>query len=337
MMNDTAESRPSPDSGIDVSVVICTRNRVDSLLTLLTALSGEDTDELLVEIVIVDNNSTDGTRAAVESFGGNIRIRYLFEEKVGKCHALNRALDEGRLGDIVAFIDDDLAPERGWVKEVKATCDRWPDHDIFGGRTHVIFPDDEQIPGWAHDKRTHPLAFSVADCGESDIEITRGHWPTGGFFWLRSRVLTGGRRFPNLWLTEPGLLLGLQEDGCKGIWSGTVSSGHRIQPDLLRRETILRRMAQFGRELPYVIMPNPGLFRQARFFRDYPYLYVPLCLLKCLRWSLRLAQARLLRDADAQFVAEIQAIRQLCDRWETVCHWRRMRSFARAYWLRNVH
>jgi glycosyltransferase involved in cell wall biosynthesis len=70
---------------MDISAVITTYNRAGMLATALQALLRQHADGLRYEIVVVDNNSTDNTRAAVESLiaGGHTNLRYVFEPKQG--------------------------------------------------------------------------------------------------------------------------------------------------------------------------------------------------------------------------------------------------------------
>ena len=60
------------------------------------------------EVVVVDNNSTDDTRAVVASFAaaGDI-VRYVLEPAQGLSHARNRGV-AATSADIVAFTDDDV-------------------------------------------------------------------------------------------------------------------------------------------------------------------------------------------------------------------------------------
>jgi glycosyltransferase involved in cell wall biosynthesis len=328
-MSDTAETRPTPAPDIDLSVVICTRNRADSLAIVLTCLSSDEADGVRFEVVVVDNNSTDETRATVESFRNRLRIRYINEDRIGKYYALNRTLDEGGLGEIVAFIDDDLTLEPGWLKGVKAACDRWPEHDIFSGRSYVIFPEDMSLPNWAHNKKFHGCAFSVNDHGDRESELLRGSFPSGNHFWIRSRALSKGRRFAELLiLPEPGLLLGLQQHGCRGIWIGDVVVGHRVQQNLLDQTVILKRMVQFGRDFPYVRLPNSRVFWQARFFQKHPYLWAGLCAVNTVRWMVKYAVVLLSAESDDRFYARIRALIRFHDNWETVRSLGTLRRYA---------
>ena len=133
--------------GFDISVIICTRNRAASLHKTLTCLADADRTGLDFEIVVVNNGGTDDTAEVVRSFEDIFKIRLLFEPKqgvFGKSHALNRALDEGQLGNTVVVLDDDMSPHRDWFQGVKTLCDRWPDKDLFTGRSYVIWPRSEE-------------------------------------------------------------------------------------------------------------------------------------------------------------------------------------------------
>lgn len=144
---DTGASLESRQA-FDLSVVICTRNRAQSLCQLLDCLANDDRVGIRFEVVVVDNGDSDSTRAAVQSYDGALNLRYYVESRPGKCHAMNRALEEGALGEIVAFLDDDLSLEPGWLRGVKSGCERWPEHDIFSGRPMLFFQTTNRfLPG----------------------------------------------------------------------------------------------------------------------------------------------------------------------------------------------
>ena len=78
----------------DISVVISTYNRCDMLPAAVESVLAQDASGISYEVVIVDNNSTDKTREAVESFieRGHTNVRYVFEGQQGLSHARNAGI-----------------------------------------------------------------------------------------------------------------------------------------------------------------------------------------------------------------------------------------------------
>ena len=97
-----------------VSVVVCTRDRPDSVLVTLRSLLAVDYQPF--EIVLVDNApSSEATREAVlAAYGRDPRVRYVREPRPGLSCARNRGLAEAS-ADIVAFTDDDVTVDRWWL------------------------------------------------------------------------------------------------------------------------------------------------------------------------------------------------------------------------------
>ena len=79
------------------SVIISTHNRAESLRETLASQAKLETREDW-ELIVVDNNSTDHTRAVVEEAAKTfpVELRYLFEAEQGKFAALNQAIQTSR-------------------------------------------------------------------------------------------------------------------------------------------------------------------------------------------------------------------------------------------------
>lgn len=99
--------RPSARS---VTVAICTRRRPGPLRGCLAAVA-EAIGAAGREILVVDNGPDAETRAVAEAAGA----RYVQEPLPGLSRARNAALANAR-GEIVAFVDDDVTPEPGWLE-----------------------------------------------------------------------------------------------------------------------------------------------------------------------------------------------------------------------------
>lgn len=279
----------SADYRPDISVIICTQNRAGSLKLTLEHLAAADRNGIQAEVIVVDNAGRDNTKEVVDSFRQLIPVRYLYEPTVGVCgksHALNRALDAGGLGDIIAVMDDDISPHSGWFRGVMAICRRWPDKDLFSGDTYIIWPYDD-VPDWAKNARIHGWIFSGSRLGQSDLTLQDGRWFLGGHFWFRSRVLEGGRRFNDIWLTDAEFQLDLVEQGFCGVGGQDAAAGHRVQPELLRRDIALNRAKKTGACYAWLrLRPYRTRVKQARLLRAHPWLGRVFCLLNHLRWRL---------------------------------------------------
>jgi GT2 family glycosyltransferase len=100
-----------------VSVVLCTRNRPDSVLVTLRGLVAMRYRSF--EIVVVDNApSSDATKEVVlREFGSDPRIRYVREPQPGLSCARNRGVREAT-ADIIAFTDDDVKVDPWWLNGI---------------------------------------------------------------------------------------------------------------------------------------------------------------------------------------------------------------------------
>lgn len=153
---------------VDITLLVCTYNRCDDLRELLeTAIAQETGGQFTYEILVVDNNSTDGTRQVVEELiaGGHHNLRYLFEGQQGKSHALNSGLKAMR-GWAYAIVDDDFLLPRDWVKQIYEGFRTHPEVSFVSGKVLPKWQDGEP-PAWLTQK--HWSAIAMADYGETEF------------------------------------------------------------------------------------------------------------------------------------------------------------------------
>ncbi len=100
-----------------VSVIICTRDRCESLAETLKAIDAINRpDDMCVELVVVDNGSSDNTAQVVhECCLREMDVRYVLEPSPGLSKARNRGLASAR-GEIILFTDDDIVPPPNWIE-----------------------------------------------------------------------------------------------------------------------------------------------------------------------------------------------------------------------------
>jgi glycosyltransferase involved in cell wall biosynthesis len=134
--------RRQPSQSI-VTVVVCTRDGALRLGECLDALASLDYPHDRLELLVVDNAPTDSsTRDLV---AGYPRVRYVCEPRPGLDWARNRAVREAR-GDIVAFTDDDVSVDAGWVRALAAAFDEEPQAMCVTG---LVVPDEIDTPAQA--------------------------------------------------------------------------------------------------------------------------------------------------------------------------------------------
>ena len=96
------------DNNPSISVIVPAHNAVKYLAEAIQSVICQNYTPL--EIIVVDDGSTDGTAGVIASFGN--KVRYIFQENSGPAVARNTALEMAN-GDIIGFIDaDDI-----WTKE----------------------------------------------------------------------------------------------------------------------------------------------------------------------------------------------------------------------------
>jgi len=182
-----------------VSVVVPTYNRHAMLRKALRSLTVQETnDKFSYEIVVVDNGSTEPTRAVVAEIaaGSRVALSYVREEAGGYPEALNRGVREAR-GMWVALFDDDQLAEANWLKELLSAASLTK-AKLVGGSIRPQLPS----------ARTLALSpFCRGLLGESAFERTarvrRGERiPSGGNMMIAREV------FNSIGLFDTAMVLG---------------------------------------------------------------------------------------------------------------------------------
>jgi len=173
------------------SVVLCTRDRPDDLRGALRSLQALDYPDF--EIVVVDNApSTDGTAQVVDEFG-DPRIRRVLEQVPGLASARNAGL-RAAAHEIVAFTDDDVVADAGWLRGIAAGFARADDVVCVCGTvpsgelrtlSHAYF--DWRV-SWGENlqSRVYRLAEPPADLPLFPFQV--GAYGTGANFALRAEA-----------------------------------------------------------------------------------------------------------------------------------------------------
>lgn len=104
---------------MDVSILICTRNRAASLGETLRSISQVEVPAgWRVDLLVVDNGSSDQTRSVVnQAFLSGRRARFAVEKTPGVAWARNKAVREAD-GEILLWTDDDVRVPRDWLRRM---------------------------------------------------------------------------------------------------------------------------------------------------------------------------------------------------------------------------
>lgn len=108
------------------SVIIPAYNCGEVIGKVLEALKKQTVGAKGIEVIVVDDASTDGTRAAVERYAEDGSVKYLRnEERLGSGVARNRGLDAAQ-GTYVMFLDADNVPEKDCLEQHLDLHKRFP-------------------------------------------------------------------------------------------------------------------------------------------------------------------------------------------------------------------
>jgi glycosyltransferase involved in cell wall biosynthesis len=144
---DGTQKHKGTEAGLDLSVIVCTRNRCHKLdRALRHIVDAAARTSASVEIVVVDNNSKDATREIVNLLSNSaaIPIRYVFEAAQGLSFARNRGIHEA-CGAVIAFTDDDCIVAPDWIVSILSEFGANPDVSLAGGRVDLHAPEDKPI------------------------------------------------------------------------------------------------------------------------------------------------------------------------------------------------
>jgi cellulose synthase/poly-beta-1,6-N-acetylglucosamine synthase-like glycosyltransferase len=120
-----------------VSVVIAARNEEHNIVDCLRSLTDQTYPSDRFEVIVANDNSTDGTQLVCTEYARAHPQVSCFETKQdehlrGKANALAQAIDRAR-GEIIMITDADCVVPRSWIEETVRRYD--PTVGIMGGMT----------------------------------------------------------------------------------------------------------------------------------------------------------------------------------------------------------
>jgi glycosyltransferase involved in cell wall biosynthesis len=231
------------------TVAICTWNGASSIGATLESFSLLNRiNEIDWELLIVDNNSTDNSREICEVYSDRLPIRIVTETKQGHSNCRNRAV-ESSLGEFIAWTDDDVIVDPGWLSHYDLAVDQYPSAAFWGGTIRARF--EHTIPRWIRENwDVCAGVFAERDLGAERFEIrTAEQLPYGANFVTR-RCVQEKFRFDTRFgrsgssvrgFDEIDVLSRMLEQEHRGYWIPEASLEHVIPPS----RTTLKYIADY--------------------------------------------------------------------------------------------
>lgn len=263
---------------MDASIVVCSYNRAESLRHTLAALCRQVVSPTCAwEILVVDNNSTDHTRAVVDEMRSACpRIRYEFHPLQGLSHARNHGIGAAR-GAIILFTDDDVLPEPDWLETTLNGLWKYQ-ADACGGYIAPIW--EAPPPPWLTERFYGFLA--VRTDRSDDFEITAsGTLPFGANMAFRKTVFdrvglfdtSRGRKGTVLASGEDGEMFErILAAGMKVMFLGGARVHHKVEAFRVTKRYFRRWRFQTSRN----IAQSRGLAGERRLFNIPLFVYPQL-------------------------------------------------------------
>ncbi len=174
------QSLPFPESGPDgypsVAVVIPAKNEAANIGICLEAIGRQDYPPELIRIIVVDNGSTDETQALAEEAGASVLV------DVDSSIAGLRNLGASHFdSDVLAFIDADMIPSVGWLKQATSVLGEL-NVGAVGGMLNIPDDADWVERAWCINRQTKPEKAEFSWLPSGNLLINRVAFQAiGGF------------------------------------------------------------------------------------------------------------------------------------------------------------
>jgi GT2 family glycosyltransferase len=231
---------------ISGTIAVCTRDRAHLLGQCLASLDNQLAEPGQIEVMVVDNGSTDGTE---ELLAGWLRAgegrRVVHEARPGLSRARNAAL-EASDREVVLFLDDDALAPPHWAAIHLAAYAGYEETGSTGGPVGLEWPSGR--PEWITDSLIQ--WFSQLELGDETATFPTSHGPYGTNMSVRRKAaLEVGGYDPDLGRggrslrsgEEPDLTRRLREAGWQIVYAAGAAVVHQVDAERLDRRWLLKR------------------------------------------------------------------------------------------------
>lgn len=149
------------------SIIVCTYNREAYIYQALEHVAKNRFPYEDYEILLINNNSTDGTHSECKRFQQDYPqapYRYIVESEQGLSNARNRGIAEAA-GQWLIFIDDDAFMHDDYLAKLAQYLQQYPETKSFGGRIDPLY-ESGQEPAWMN-----PWMYSIISAIDMGPEV----------------------------------------------------------------------------------------------------------------------------------------------------------------------
>src|SRR5947207_9463648 len=120
---------------VDISIIVPVFNQLRFTKACLASIQDNQADQSL-EVIVVDDSSTDGTQETLPLIPGLVYLRN--EENVGFVASCNRGAAKAR-GNYLVFLNNDTVVTAGWLSALHETFQFEPHAGLVGSK--LVYPD----------------------------------------------------------------------------------------------------------------------------------------------------------------------------------------------------
>ncbi len=238
-----------------ISVIVATHNRADLTASALKSLAAQTVASAGFEVIVVDNASTDRTKATVEEMSRSMsNLRYVYEGRLGLSWARNAGLSAAQ-SPLVAYLDDDACAEPQWVEALLRAFDAaHPAPLCVAGPVFLNWAGlPQRVPShyWSllsylnYGTESRPLSENEYLVGANMAFDRETLAKVGGFSTdlgrKGSKLLSG---------EEAQVVSSIRQQGGSVYYAAKAAVWHIVQPDRVRPSWLWRRIFWDGASQP---------------------------------------------------------------------------------------
>ncbi len=238
----------------EISVVICSYNRAESLRETVLAVFNQDFTKAKYELIIVYNGIDEHVLSEIEPDDTDLNVFTFVEPQLGLSYARNTGWQHAN-GKYVTFLDDDAVPEIDWLSKIWDCLERNPSIGVLGGAVLPSWP--QPPPKWLEEEFYPVLSVCKYD-GPADgfaLDYPRQYPVGANITYSRQMILNLGGFDPKFGRIGDLLLSGEETElNFRGkaagwqIWFCPVAIvKHKISPSRMHKDFFRERYYWSGR------------------------------------------------------------------------------------------